>query len=654
MTSHRRPAVRGISVRPPRRSLLGQAGLFRFGWLAATIVLASIIAIPHSPAAERPNIVWITAEDMSATLGCYGDRFANTPNLDRFATKCVRYTHAFATSPVCSPSRSCLINGVIASTQGTHPMRSVFPIPAEMRGFPALLRERGYYTSNNVKTDYNSALAKQITAASWNESSAAADWTKRAADQPFFAVFNLMTTHQSRTMVWPRDQFVQKVQSQLAAAEIHDPDRVPVPPYYPDTPVVRRTIARYYDCVSVMDKQVGEILDKLNADGLAEETIVFFYSDHGSGMPRHKRLLLDSGMHVPLLIHFPRKYRHLAPARPGGTLDRLVCFEDFGPTVLSLTGIAPAPSMCGLPFLGKHEAEPRDYVFGHRDRVDEVIDMARSVRDKRYLYLRNYMPHLSYNQPSAWVDESELSHEFYKHAASGTMTAAQRHFAGPSRPVEELYDCERDPLNLNNLAESETHHALLQRMRTAHRDHVFASRDLGFLPEIEQWRLTRDGNLPMTWAQTGAYRLPQIFEAASQVGRGTLAKIREGLSHQQPAIRYWSVVAMHAHQGFASEDIEALKLRLDDDSACVRIEAAAALARDRQFQLAFPALHELLHSEDTTVLLHAARAVEMIGQPAESLRGPMQDLHDRYQDVEGDEAWFIRFTTSAFLGRLQP
>ena len=266
---------------------------------------------------ERPNILWITAEDMSPVLGCYGDKFAITPNIDQLAKESVRYTKAFASAPVCSPSRSCLITGCYPTSLSTQQMRSGFAIPKSMRGFPALLRQRGYYTTNNVKTDYNTGNYAEIIKSSWNESSATAHWRQRGDKaQPFFSVFNLMTSHQSRSMVWPYARFKEEVQSTLSPGDIHDPNKVPLPPYYPDTPLVRRELARFYDCVTAMDLQVGAILKQLQEDGLAENTIVFFYSDHGSGMPRHKRALLDSGMHVPLLIRFPKNGSTSPPANP--------------------------------------------------------------------------------------------------------------------------------------------------------------------------------------------------------------------------------------------------------------------------------------------------------------------------------------------------
>ena len=228
------------------------------------------------------------------------------------------------------------------------------------------------------------------------------------------------------------------MQSTLSPGDIHDPDKVPVPPYYPDTPLIRRELARFYDCVTALDLQLGGILKQLVEDGLAEKTIVVFYSDHGNGMPRHKRALLDSGMHVPLIIRFPKKWQHLAPGKPGSTTDRLVSFVDYAPTVLNLLGQPIPKVMQGEPFLGPNAAAPRRYVYGHRDRVDEVRDLARSVRDARYLYIRNYMPHLGYNQPTAWPDSGEIRHEFYRLAMLEKMTDAPRHFAGHTRPVEEL------------------------------------------------------------------------------------------------------------------------------------------------------------------------------------------------------------------------
>lgn len=618
--------------------------------LAIVVTCCCLLMDWGAATAVQPNILWITAEDMSATLGCYGDRYATTPHIDRLAQQSSRYTHAFATAPVCSPSRACLIHGCIATTQGTHPMRSQFPLPPDMKGFPSLLRNAGYYTTNNVKTDYNSAAEKTIIAASWDDNSDTAHWRGRPDGQPFFSIFNLMTSHQSRTMVWPYEEFQQEVQSRLRPREVHDPATVPLPPYYPDTPRVRKTVARYYDCVALMDKQVGEILQQLDADGLADDTIVFFYSDHGSGMPRHKRALFDSGMHVPLLVHFPKRYQHLAPTAAGGTIDRLVCFEDFAPTVLSLAGISSLPGyMRGHAFLGPLDATEREYTFGHRDRVDEIIDMARSVRSKNYLYIRNYMPHLGYNQQSAWIDQGEVRQDFYALAESGAANAAQAQYLNSYRPREELYDCRADPLNLNNLAASPNHQAVLGELREALRTHLIESRDLGLVPEIEIWNQTA-GRAPIDWSRSVGLDVELLLQTAELVGSNNHQAIMRALGHPDASVRYWGAVACSAATSLPGDTISLLQRLLSDASLAVRIEAAGALARKTTTQPPRLVLRRLLQHPDQTVVLYAARTVELLADP--SMREPMQQLADQYADEPGDLAWFIRFSTSGFLSRL--
>src|SRR5687767_5943168 len=310
-------------------------------------------------AAERPNILWITAEDFSPQLGCYGDTFARTPNIDAFAREAVRYTQAFAFAPVCAPSRATLVTGVNANSLGNPHLRSELTLPPGFKGYSAYLREAGYFTSNNAKTDYNLKREDEIARVWWNSLGAQAHWRERAAGQPFMAVFNFMESHQSRISVWPADQFEREIRMQLPADERADATKVPVPPFYPDTPASRAAMARVYDCGTMMDRKVGAVLAQLAADGLAGDTIVFFYSDHGMGMPRGKRLLHDSGMRVPLLIRFPQKWAHLAPAAPGASVDRLVTFVDFAPTLLSLADVNGPAHFQGTAFLGAAAGAPR-------------------------------------------------------------------------------------------------------------------------------------------------------------------------------------------------------------------------------------------------------------------------------------------------------
>lgn len=638
----------------------------------------AIWAVLLSPAVgfagERPNILWITAEDMSPTLGCYGDQYATTPNIDKLAAQSVKYTLAFATAPVCSPSRSTLITGCYATSLGTQNMRSAFPIPDFIKGFPSYLRAAGYYTTNNVKTDYNTANADKIIKASWDESSAKAHWRNRPKkDQPFFSIFNLMTSHQSRTMVWPYERFQKEVQSRLDKSEIHDPAKAPLPPYYPDTPIIHKTVARYYDCVTAMDKEVGAILKQLDDDGLADDTIVFFYSDHGSGMPRHKRCLYDSGMRVPMLIRFPEKWKHLAPKQDhkqlgaGDETDRLVSFVDFGPTVLSLAEVKIPDYMQGEPFLGKAETKPREYVFGHRDRVDEVIDMSRSVRSKRYLYIRNYMPQYGWNQPSAWPDQGEIRHEFYRLADRNKMTDAQWQFAGPTRPVEELYDCEKDPLNVHNLISDLDSRVILMRLATEHYANERRLRDAGFVPEIEQWSLTR-GNT--TWERIKDIRgNGRVAHAARSAAVSSYAEEflqASGGGESDALVRYWGANGLARQPELRREPVQQLTDALDDESDAVRIAAADALARHGEVDKALPTLIELVGDEDLTTVLYAARAIELLGDDAKAAVPAMEKALARAEKIrppdtpatvvisgEADMAMFISFATKAFLNKVK-
>ena len=627
-------------------------------------LIAFLLMTAASLAADTPNILWITAEDMSPTLGCYGDDYAITPNIDQLAADGVTYDNAFATAPVCSPSRSCLINGLPATSQGTQQMRSAFPLPGYMEGFPSLLRKKGRYTSNNVKTDYNSGNWEEIVNASWDESSDNAHWRSKTKGQAFFSVFNLMTSHQSRTMVWPYEQFVADVQSRLSSDEIHSLTKAPVPPYYPDTPVIRKTIARFYDCVTAMDKEVGAILQQLEEDGLAENTIVFFYADHGSGMPRHKRALLDSGLKVPLIIRFPEKYQHLAPSKPGTRTDRLVSFDDFGPTVLSLVGESIPEYMEGKPFLGGAAVGERAYTYGHRDRVDEVRDLARSVRDKRYLYIRNYMPHLGYNQPTFWPDLGEVRHEIYAHAETEYMTGPQKHFAGPTRPLEELYDCEADPMNLENLADSPGHRATLERMRTALAARLTDSRDLGFIPEAYAWSLS-DGSTPyqLARASTNDYSQSRLIEAASEVGNSSEETLLSNLSDRDPGVRYWGAVGLSAADSLSSKAIDALVGALEDEVLNVRIAAANALALKGNLEPSISVLAEVLRSDNLAAVQHAARVIELLGEKALTALPAVEACNARMLEIrppetspldpdpEMDKAMFVGFSTQTFINR---
>lgn len=449
--------------------------------LIAIVVLISIEVVPAS-AVERPNILWITCEDMSADLGCYGDAYARSPNIDRFATEGVRFTRCFSHAGVCAPSRSGIITGMYPCSIGSHHMRSRITLPPDVKCFTEYLRSAGYYCTNNAKTDYNFETPKEA----WDANSAKAHWRNRAKDQPFFAVFNLQVTHESQ--IRAAEEVYQKNTARLTAEQRHDPAKAELPPYYPDTPAVRRDWARYHDNITAMDYQFADLLKELDDAGLADDTIVFFYSDHGRGLPRGKRWLYDSGTHVPLVVRWPEKLRAAATKsdvlKPGTVNEELVAFVDLAPTVLSIAGVEIPNNLQGQAFLGAQQAEkPREYVYGARDRMDERVDFIRSVRDKRYKYLRNYEWWKPYAQNINYMNEMPTMKELRRLAAERKLTEPQKPFMAATKPREELYDCEADPYELKNSADDPAFRETLLRMRAAHEAWCSEIGDVGFLPE---------------------------------------------------------------------------------------------------------------------------------------------------------------------------
>ncbi len=448
---------------------------------------------------EKPNILWITCEDMSPHLGCYGDEVAHTPVIDELASEGIRFTHAFSVSGVCAPSRAALITGLYPTSFGAMHMRTMkrtsaldqitdpellaIPTyeavpPAEVSCFTEYLRKAGYYCTNNHKTDYQ--FRNPITA--WDESSTNAHWRNRQEGQPFFSVFNFGESHESQ--IWARE----------GDPSFTDPDDVIVPPYYPDTPVIRKDLARMYDNIRLVDQRVGELLQQLEEDGLTDETIVFFFSDHGDGTPRAKRWLYDSGIRVPLIVKFPDG------SGAGTVTGRLVSFVDFAPTVLSLAQISIPGYMHGKAFLGREAAKPRDYVYGARDRMDPATDMQRFVRDKRYKYIKNYEPWKPYVQWIPYRDQMDLMQELYRVRDAGGLDSIQRLWFRETRPDEELYDVKNDPHEIYNLADEPGYADKLNELRRAHERWVETYGDLGDLPETELIRQLwpPDGEQPST------------------------------------------------------------------------------------------------------------------------------------------------------------
>jgi N-sulfoglucosamine sulfohydrolase len=473
--------------------------------------VAIVVALAAgTQAAERPNILWISLEDTSPDLGCYGDKYAVTPNIDRLASQGCRYTQVFTHAGVCAPSRSGIITGMYPTSIGTQYMRCKGVPPAYVKCFPEYLRAAGYYCTNDSKTDYN--FDAPLTA--WDDSRKGAHWRNRPTKEtPFFAVINLTTTHESQVRL-PAAQLEARRKT-LSAEELHDPSEATLPPYYPDTPIVRRDMANYYDNVTFTDKEVGRILKQLDDDGLTDSTVVFFWGDHGRGLPRHKRWIYDSGIHVPLIVRWPGQIW------PGSTSDELVAFVDFAPTMLSLAGVEVPAHLQGQAFLGSQKAQPREYVYAARDRMDETLDIIRAVRDKRWKYIRNYRPDLPYAQTITYMDEMPTMKEWRRLAAAGMLSGPPAIFFLPTKPVEELYDTKADPHEINNLAGRPEQQGVLIRLRAAHEKWRSETGDLGLMPEAELMERVRPGGI---WNTT---RDPEMTISG---GQATISCSTEGAS----------------------------------------------------------------------------------------------------------------------------
>ncbi|MCC6589160.1 MAG: sulfatase-like hydrolase/transferase [Bryobacterales bacterium] len=510
---------------------------------------------------QRPNILWLTCEDTGPQLGCYGDPYATTPNLDGFAKRSLRYDHAWSNAPVCAPARTTIISGMYPPSTGAEHMRSMTRLPQAMRMFPCYLRDAGYYCTNNVKEDYNLAHTGTV----WDDSSNKAHYRNRRSDQPFFAVFNNVITHESQ--IRKRPHTLQ-----------HDPAGVRVPAYHPDTPEVRHDWAQYYDNITTMDKWFGQQLQDLERAGLSDNTVVFFYGDHGSGMPRSKRWPYNSGLQVPLLVHIPERFRAVAPKdyAPGRSTKRLVSFVDLAPTVLSLAGLRAQPFHQGHAFLGQHAAPEQKYVYGFRGRMDERYDMVRSLRDQRYVYIRNYMPHRIYGQHVSYMFETPTTQVWKRLNDEGKLDPVQRTF-WKTKPPEELYDLEQDRDETKNLASDPARQAIVQRMRAAQQELAASIRDVGFLPEGEIHQRAGDAAPYEAGHDPARYPCQRVQStAAYATGPATNTQpLLSALKDRDSAVRYWAATGL-----LIRSDVAALRSAIKTDSSpYVKIVAAECLGK---------------------------------------------------------------------------
>lgn len=535
---------------------------------------ASVAQSPDSDASTKPtpkpNVLWISSEDHGQEMGCYGDTYADTPNVDALARRGLLYRNVWSNAPVCAPARTTIITGMYPTSLGAEHMRSMVPLPPNTQLFTETMRGAGYYCTNNSKEDYNVLTPHDL----WDESSRQAHYKNRHSDQPFFAVFNSTHSHESAIR-------------NFKGEPKHDPAKFTVPAYHPDHPTVRRDWAIFYDTLTQADAVAGRLLDELNAQGLSESTIVFYWGDHGSGMPRHKRWPSDSGLRVPLVVYIPEALAHLRPDDyvTGGETDRPVSFVDFAPTMLSLAGIEPPRWMQGHAFLGPYAAPKQPFLYGYRGRMDERLDFVRSVTDGRYVYIKNYMPHVSQGQHVAYQMETATTRLWRKMFDEGKLNAAQSQFWTEPKDSEEFYDLQNDPYEVKNLIESADHTEIVNKLRAAHRQHVFEIRDIGFIPEGERFVLA-GGRTPYQYGQDRRnYPLGKVFDAAQLASSiedqtdDTMARLILLTGDEHPVLRYWGSLGL-AMRGEATVKSHSGRLTelIDDSSLAVQIVAAQSLA----------------------------------------------------------------------------
>ena len=586
--------------------------------LWAVLPLLSILAGCGSAPADRPNILWISLEDITPMMGAYGDEYARTPVFDSLASAGIRYDKAYAVSPVCSPSRSSVITGMYPNSLGSMHHRSNTIRPQFSKLLPNLLREAGYYTSNNRKRDYN------MGGDDWHESSAEAHWRNRTSDdQPFFAVFNFTECHSSVTKI-PEDQIVEQRLSRLKPDDFHDPSQAPIPPYHPDVPLFRRAWARYYDAVTQVDYRAGDLIEQLKEDGLWEDTIIFVWADHGVGMPRGKHTAWEQGVHVPLIVRFPDKYQHLAPADPGSVIDGLVTLMDLGPSALSLAGLDPPDYMHGRPLIRRREGgvDTRDYVFGMRDRLDTRSEMVRTVRDQRYRYQRNFYPHLPFKPYEDYEFGAVVVQEWAGLAREGKLTGPQELLAMRFKPLEELYDSENDPHLVRNVAGDPEYAEVLERMRGQLHDWMLETRDLGLLDEAEMLELGEAE--PSLWdLGQSIENYERILETANLQleGQSAIPELIARTKDSNSAVRFWAAMGLavawqSAGPETASSVVPALEAALRDESVGVRITAAEGLFNLGRYEEGLPVLIRALDHPSVDARVRAGCVLD--SQPPEA------------------------------------
>ncbi|MDA1229673.1 MAG: sulfatase [Planctomycetota bacterium] len=526
-----------------------------------------------NPEKARPNVVWLVSEDNSIHyLKLFSEHGAETPHIAAMARHGLTFNHAFSNAPVCSVARTTLATGCYGPRIGTqfHRRSVEVPMPDGLQMFPEYLNRAGYYTANNNKTDYNATAGKDV----WNESSKNASWRNRKSGQPFFYMQSFPVCHESALHFTAKQMASQTTE--------HCPIDVFVAPYHPSTPTFKYTYARYLDRMQEMDKQVGAVVDELTQDGLLEDTFIFCFGDHGGVLPRGKGYAYESGLHVPLVVRIPERWRHLVDREPGSRVNGFVSFIDFGPTVMNLADVTVPSQMDGKPFLGsgvtREDVDARDEAFGYADRFDEKYDQVRTLRKGRFEYIRNFQPFNFDGLQNNYRYKMLAYQEWRALYESGQLNAVQKQFFEP-RPAEQLFDMESDPYEIQNLATDPKFADVLHDMRDRLTNRCKSLPDLSMYPESVLAKVAFDN--PVQFGQNHKTQIAELVDIANlslipfSEARGA---IQQALTSVDPTARYWGLIVCSSHGAVASEFVPtAQQLAESDSNGLVRVRAAEFL-----------------------------------------------------------------------------
>jgi len=610
--------------------------------LQLLVLLAMLSSCSTSTHEVKPNIIWINAEDIGPIWGCYGDKLVHTPNIDQLARKSILFTEAYAPSPMCAPARSALLTGVYPTSTGQEHLRSETRLPDWIEPLPSLMRAHGYFTTLFGKTDYNTDPDGH-----WDYwESDKSPWRKRKDESPFYSVFTINSTHEGKANDKSKyEEEIAKVPKELLV----DPLSINLPPFHPNTLEFQLLWARYYNLIAVFDMEVGAILQELEKDGLTEETIIIIYADHGFGLPRYKRWLNKTGLQVPLLVHIPEKFKHLADLGTESINPSRVGFMDIVAATLDFGGISIPDYMDGQSFV--KSTFPKDQtMFFSRGRADNAYEISRAVLIGDYLYIRHYFPHLPYIQKGVIFDDSKDGYRLLrahreKHTGSnGTLSLFKE------KPIEELYDLRNDPFEMNNLANDSNFFPQITRCRAALKEKILKTKDVGFIHESELEYRKGDTLTAFEIAQSNkTYHLSNLLDAAELVGIGSKEQFMQMLLDDDSGIRFWGIIGLYAYLDNGKSMVKDIKKLLYDPSPCVQIAAAEWICHIEEKPEAVEVLIKYAAGDNQVIGLHAARAIELTIHHSKFISEEVERIIESKKSPKGSGYPYIDYNYASFI-----